>query len=635
MTAVTPSRSGVSPSSSPRLPSPPPIPEVQYGPLSPGISDIGNELQFEASLRVDQGSARRIRPGTKAADMAIGPPLVPLSQLDSPFQLQEHLKAQYATLTHTPDSTRTIPVTKETALQLTTPPQINENETVDRNLWLYELCRFLTQKANMVSIFLMNDNPPCSSQTCPEMRASEWQYLCAVHEPPKSCCAVDYCNHTLDWAANVLTSPKHFPSRLALGGEAGNAVNSMRQLTNIFRRVYRIFAHAWFQHREVFWSVESTYGLYVFFKTVCDEYHLIPEDSYTIPPEAEGAQDHSKASDDAETKASTHVQILRKQDPPESGSDPGRDTEPFSADSQGGPAATARRHKHKHTPSTGSLVDTITEGLEEDDEQATSSSANIPPLDSVQSQLPTEGGPDRTNPVTQLSSSTLPRTEVSPERSLPKLDLSNIVPKYEPRAPEDPTPTAHEVDPMSTYDMGEPGSVQRPSTKGQGSSGTSAPSVDQISTPVKTTQDEEEENITSPSGGSIRTVGSDILQGILGHIGDEDEEVEGALQAAHREEEEAKTRRDRQKSTSPAKEEKTKNRKDKRSPNKDKKRTGSSTKKESAKPVDGLSSPSSSPSIQPTGASDQVEVAVSAIETDMDDSGGDVASIESNPGPAA
>ena len=80
MAAVTPSRSGVSPSSSPRLPSPPPIPEVQFGPKSPGISDM-NEFHLEASSKSDEGAARRIRPGTKAAAMALGPPLVPLSQV--------------------------------------------------------------------------------------------------------------------------------------------------------------------------------------------------------------------------------------------------------------------------------------------------------------------------------------------------------------------------------------------------------------------------------------------------------------------------------------------------------------------------------------------------------------------------
>ena len=93
----------------------------------------------------------------------------------------------------------------------------------DRNLWLYELCRFLTIKANDILVALFADNPPCTAQSCPEMRASEWQYLCAVHDPPKPCCAIDYCCHTLDWAGNVLSSPKYFASRLTLG-EGGNAV---------------------------------------------------------------------------------------------------------------------------------------------------------------------------------------------------------------------------------------------------------------------------------------------------------------------------------------------------------------------------------------------------------------------------
>lgn len=34
-----------------------------------------------AAAGEDDGSTRRIRPGTKAADMAFGPPLIPLSQV--------------------------------------------------------------------------------------------------------------------------------------------------------------------------------------------------------------------------------------------------------------------------------------------------------------------------------------------------------------------------------------------------------------------------------------------------------------------------------------------------------------------------------------------------------------------------
>ena len=221
-------------------------------------------------------------------------------------------------------------------------------------------------RANNLIIAFFAENPPCSSQTCPEMRASEWQYLCAVHDPPKSCCAIDYCCHTLDWATNVLTSPKYFPSRLTLGSEAaGGAQASMRHLTNIFRRVYRIFAHAWFQHRGVFWQVEGHDGLYVFFKTVCDAYALIPEDNYTIPPEAEG---HDLT---IETPVSTlsPVSIMKNnnvQTSEPNGTDPSTSEAPSQGEATTTISTGATTRRHKHTPSTGTNVTTISESEEDD-----------------------------------------------------------------------------------------------------------------------------------------------------------------------------------------------------------------------------------------------------------------------------
>lgn len=213
-------------------------------------------------------------------------------------------------------------------------------------------------KANDLLVALFADTPPCSAATCPEMRASEWQYLCAVHDPPKSCCAIDYCCHTLDWAGDNLTSQKHFPSRLSLGGEGvGSKQQAERQITNIFRRVYRIFAHAWFQHRQIFWTVEGKFGHYVLFKTVCDIYALIPTENYTIPPEAEGV-----VTSESEVQPALPPQILMR--PSE-----GQSAEEADATTTISTGATTRRHKH--TPSTGSAVTTIQEG-EEDENDAES-----------------------------------------------------------------------------------------------------------------------------------------------------------------------------------------------------------------------------------------------------------------------
>lgn len=269
-----------------------------------------------------------------------------------------------------PNGSSTIhPITHEVAVSLAHAP-----DGVERSLWLYELCRFLTMKVNNLIIAFFAEDPPCSQQSCPEMRASEWQYLCAVHDPPKSCCAIDYCCHTLDWATNILTSPKYFPSRLTLGSESGGGPQaSMRHLTNIFRRLYRIFAHAWFQHRDVFRQVENTDGLYVFFKTVCDVYELIPQDNYTVPEEAERLaasddtpeepQGHSITAAVLPPESNRRISVLRNDTAiaaPALSLDTPVDTQASLNISTG---ATTRRHKH--SPSTGSSVSTIAEVTED------------------------------------------------------------------------------------------------------------------------------------------------------------------------------------------------------------------------------------------------------------------------------
>ncbi|KAF7198388.1 MOB kinase activator-like 4 [Pseudocercospora fuligena] len=345
-----------SPSSSPRLPSPPPIAEDQIGPTSPGVSLFEDQDKL-LSQSLDAGASRRIRPGTKSEDMTEGPPLVELSEIDTAFQLTEHLKALYYHHTHPADSNATVPITANLARQLCRPPEGTSTE-----IWLYELGRFLIQKTNAIIVHLFADIPPCSPQTCSEMRASEWQYLCAVHDPPKSCSAIDYCCHTLDWAATSLTSSKMFPSRLNLGtaGMGGGHDKTMqaqlKEITNIFRRVYRIFAHAWFQHRDMFWRVEGKTGLYIFYKTVCDEYNLIQPENYTIPPEAEGQEPDVSRSENEKPQVPS---ILSR--PPED------ITLPDPANTTIAHGNTTKRHTHSRDPSS-SVATVIQEEAEPEDE---------------------------------------------------------------------------------------------------------------------------------------------------------------------------------------------------------------------------------------------------------------------------
>ncbi|KAK5939566.1 hypothetical protein PMZ80_007944 [Knufia obscura] len=569
MAAKSPARSasGGAPPSSPRLPSPPPLPELQLGPSSPSVNAAPGGLRLDNSAQQDDGAARRIRPGTSASEMARGPPFVPLHQLESPFQLQEYLKSSYSSVTRDDRSSTIKPITKDTAMQLATPPkQQDTGEPVDRNLWLYELCRFLVQRTNRLIVSFFADSPPCSNQTCPEMRASEWQYLCAVHEPPKSCCAIDYCCHTLDWAANILTSTKHFPSRLSLGGEGGSAYSSMRQLTNIFRRVYRIYAHAWFQHREAFWMLEQEEGLYKFFRTVCDAYALIPEDNYTIPPEAEGDRDDFVDTpvsqgrpdmDNALSRNDTQVNLNQQQpSQPSAQREPEPAPAPPSTPAQSMPNT---QRRHRHTPSTGTQVTVIAEGAEEEEEDP----SNENKRSQFSQAVPAE--PTATS-TTQVSSSSSPP---KPQSRSPRPDMSIPITGTQAdkmSAPEDPTPTPerHSADPFA-----EPGdtaaaaetATQIPAaypyrTQGDASNDMEPPTpltavdksqslpISKIAMPTLKTQtpppaSTQDEEVRSPGGGSIRTVGGDILSGILAHTYDDDdsnaippkEELEAKTQA--------------------------------------------------------------------------------------------------------
>ncbi|OTB19913.1 hypothetical protein K445DRAFT_7929 [Daldinia sp. EC12] len=337
---------------SPRLPSPPPPAEIQIGPKSPGLGSTASRQAQQMEQTIAEANAkRRIHPGTKSEDMAAGPPLVPLAELDSAFQLQEHLAALH--YHHT--ASNTTPITRATTLQLATPPP-----GIDKTLWLYELCRFLIAQCNSLIVGFLFDTPPCSSVTCPEMRASEWQFLCAVHDQPKSCCAIDYCCHTLDWAANVVTNPKIFPSRFVVLSEGHDKSSVLKNLVNVFRRLHRIFAHAWFQHRGVFWSVEAQTGLYAFFKTVCDMYDLLPAENYKLPPEAEGLEPAEK-----EDKKPVVTAIAKPPPPPPPPQQ--NETAEHEDDRHGLHARRSNTARHSSRPSTGSSVTTVIE--EREDEQ--------------------------------------------------------------------------------------------------------------------------------------------------------------------------------------------------------------------------------------------------------------------------
>ncbi|KAE9416875.1 hypothetical protein Angca_004314, partial [Angiostrongylus cantonensis] len=123
------------------------------------------------------------------------------------------------------------------------------------------------------------DQRGCSPETCIQMTATEqWIFLCAAHKNPKECSAIDYTRHTLDGAASLLNSNKYFPSRINI------KESSLSKLGSVCRRVYRIFSHAYFHHRQLFDEFEnSTHLCKRYFTTYVTKYNLMAQEHLIVP----------------------------------------------------------------------------------------------------------------------------------------------------------------------------------------------------------------------------------------------------------------------------------------------------------------------------------------------------------------
>ncbi|KAK3805490.1 MAG: Mob1/phocein [Benniella sp.] len=195
-------------------------------PLHGSLTEDG-ATQQDASLA---HSRLRNLPGTKDEKLYQWPQR-PLESIESAFALREYLQALIRQDPHNVD------------LLITTP------SGQDENAWLYEhLCQICLE----LNYLIVHLEPECTPEVCPEMRAEEWKYYCATHPTPRECCAIDYLTHTLDWASAMLNNVKFFPSRICVPEGA------IKNFQSIARRSYRIFAHAYFHHRDIFDAFEAS-----------------------------------------------------------------------------------------------------------------------------------------------------------------------------------------------------------------------------------------------------------------------------------------------------------------------------------------------------------------------------------------
>lgn len=148
-------------------------------------------------------------------------------------------------------------------------------DTQDEGVWKYEHLRQFCMELNGLAVLLQNE---CVPETCTQMTATEqWIFLCAAHKTPKECPAIDYTRHTLDGAACLLNSNKYFPSRVSI------KESSVAKLGSVCRRVYRIFSHAYFHHRQIFDDFEAQTCLCRRFTVFVTKYNLMSRDNLIVP----------------------------------------------------------------------------------------------------------------------------------------------------------------------------------------------------------------------------------------------------------------------------------------------------------------------------------------------------------------
>ncbi|THU86987.1 Mob1/phocein, partial [Dendrothele bispora CBS 962.96] len=222
-----------------------------------------------------------------------------LSSLDSAFQLQEYISLLIRLDVHDVDAIVSIPGSGRSSFNsdkssesLSGEKEQNEpgtegaeggiadekekmeaKVTVDEPCWIYEQLRRLAQDLSHPLITMLQQE--CTRSTCPEMKAGEWLYLCVAHGNDgamEQCCAIDYILHTIDSATALLNSPRAFPSRLQI------PQTSHRHFSSLARRLGRIFAHAYFHHREAFEQAEAESSLYARFLALTSKFELVPQE---------------------------------------------------------------------------------------------------------------------------------------------------------------------------------------------------------------------------------------------------------------------------------------------------------------------------------------------------------------------
>mmetsp|Transcript_23498 Transcript_23498/g.41648 ORF Transcript_23498/g.41648 Transcript_23498/m.41648 type:complete len:209 (+) Transcript_23498:479-1105(+) len=203
--------------------------------------------------------ARRNRPGTRTSELWAWP-VEDFANLTGPFAVQEYIQ----------DTIRADPANVQ---KICEPPH-----DVDIVVWQYEHMRQFILELNLLVVQLQG---VCTPSFCPKMKATDdWMYLCATHKTPQECSAIDYMVHTIDNSTALLQSNKYFSSRVSI------PQSSIKCLVSMVRRLYRLFTHSYYHHRDIFMDFERAMHLCARFTHFVQRFDMMPTKLISIPSHA-------------------------------------------------------------------------------------------------------------------------------------------------------------------------------------------------------------------------------------------------------------------------------------------------------------------------------------------------------------
>jgi len=145
----------------------------------------------------------------------------------------------------------------------------------DAMVWQYEHMRQTCLELNGLVVAMAET---CTATTCPEMTTGPGlSYLNTAYHPPRPTSAMTYMLNILDQATGQLCSGKLFLSRGQI------PASSAKHFKAVSRRVYRIFAHAYFSHRAVFDAFETSTSLLRRFHGLARTFKLMNESDLIVP----------------------------------------------------------------------------------------------------------------------------------------------------------------------------------------------------------------------------------------------------------------------------------------------------------------------------------------------------------------